>query len=105
MTNVTIVKELLVLPSGMQEDDVNMHHYALRIVWRGPFNGRSGGGYAVIKSGGRELSRAGKWGNPENFQRWQYRFETFDRALHMAQLHVNEVKVMGLTYAQWRQHE
>ncbi|MBQ9917382.1 MAG: hypothetical protein IJO71_09330 [Microbacterium sp.] len=95
-----LVREILVLPDGMAEDDINLHSWALSVKWRGIFNGRSGGGYSVSHYS-RELSRAGKWGYPQPFQRWQYRFETIDEAVRAARAVIETVKVGGHTFADW----
>jgi hypothetical protein len=93
-----LVTEVTVLPDGMHEDDINLHSWALVVKWRGAYNGKSGGGYSVSHYSS-ELSRAGKWGHPQRFQRWQYRFETLDEALSAARVVVNDVKSMGRTFA------
>ena len=95
-----LVKEILVLPDGMAEDDINLHSWALSVEWRGAHQGKSGGGYRVHHFS-RELSRAGKWGNPQRFQRWQYRFDTLEDALEAARRVVNSVETMGRTFAEF----
>lgn len=96
-----IISEYTILPTGMQPGDINAHVFAVKITYRGEPNGRSGGGYS-INVAGQELSRAGNWGFPQRFQRWQYRWESFEEALDIARTVVDQFTVMGRT---WAEHE
>lgn len=100
----TIIKEVHVLPSGVEatEDNWdNLRSFVLSVQWRGPRTAKGRGGYGVNRGGSAWLSRAGKWGHPENFQQRQYRWETLEEALEQARAAVDSVQVMGRTYAQW----
>lgn len=104
MSRVEIVSEYLVLPTGMTFDNDESSSFALRVQYRGEYAGKQGGGYRVSRGGSKELSRNGKWGFPEHFQRWQYRWETLDEAIAMAREAVDDVIVNGKTYAQWQEY-
>lgn len=98
--HVEIIKEIMVLPTGMDIDDVNARHFAVIVQWRGNKTSDGAGGYAVNHIS-ESLSRAGKWNWPERFQYRQYRWDTLEEALEAARAAVNDVKLHGLTFAQW----
>lgn len=103
MANIEITTGMLVLPEGMELDDDERNHFALRIEWRGPRGKTGRGGYGV-SDGFRYLSRAGNWGNPQAFQQRLYRWETLEEALEMARAHVNSYRMNGKTWAEWRSY-
>lgn len=101
------VTELMILPCGLSPDDedwTNLKLFAVFVRWKGEYRGKSGGGYSV-EGLGSFLSRSGEWSRfpPQEFRRWQYRFETLGEAVAAAKSHVDEVVVNGRTYAQWRE--
>lgn len=102
MAGIEFVARMLVLPEGMELDDPELRHFALQVEWRGaqPEGGR--GGYAVTDMF-QQLSRAGKWGNPQAHQQHQYRWETLEEALEMARGSVEGHKINGRTWKQWRE--
>jgi len=98
------ITELIVLPDGVElGDDHESMEFGLRVAWRGQFRGRSGGGWSVEHLG-NNLSRAGNWGYPSRFQRWQYRWETREEAVAAAVRAVETVTVGGRTRAQWTEY-
>lgn len=94
------VTELMVLPAGVSLDDAEAREFGLKVTWRGEFRGRSGGGWSVEHIG-YSLSRAGNWGYPSRFQRWQYRWETQQEAVVAASAAVDSVRINGRTRKQW----
>jgi len=101
---VELVTEVMVLPDGMALDDEDRHHFALAVRWRGPRTDTGRGGYAVVSSSGRHLSRAGKWRyDPEPRLQRHYRWATLEEALDVARAAVNTVTVNGFTWAQWQE--
>lgn len=99
-SRVEYVESYIVLPTGLPIDRDDAHSFALTVAYRGEFAGKSGGGWAVTQ-GALQLSRTLKWDFPQPFQRWQFRFETFDKALEAARSVVDLRKVNGRTWAQW----
>lgn len=100
MSGIELTTKIIVLPQGMELDDVNRSSFALQVEWRGLRTETGRGGYAV-SDGFKHLSRAGKWGFPEPFQQHQYRWETLEEALEMARAHVDSFKSNGRTWAEW----
>lgn len=99
---IEIVTEVTILPTGMELDDIEMHHFAVKVVWRGPRTETGSGGYAVIKDGERHMSKQGKWRwNPEPFIRRHYRWEHLEEALAAAREVVDTLTVTGRTFEQW----
>lgn len=96
------ISSYVVLPLGMTMEDEDHFSFALTVVYRGEFAGKSGGGWAVT-AGARQLSRTRKWGFPAKFQRWQYRFETFEEAVDAARSVVDQRKINGRTWAEWNE--
>lgn len=99
-----------IYPHGLTDlDDVNAPSFAVEIVWRGEYQGRSGGGWAVTRGRAQLLTSSvatgQKWDYPERFRRWQYRFATFEEALAAARSVVDGVKINGRTWAEWTEHE
>ena len=101
MAGIELTTGVLVLPDGMALDDPELRHFSLRVEWRGARTDTGRGGYAVT-DGFSDLSRAGKWGRPQAFQQHQYRWDALDEALAMARAHVDQLKVNGRTWAEWR---
>jgi len=101
MSGLELVTEVMVLPEGMELDNDELHHFALRVEWRGVRGENGSGGYRVSDGFG-DLSRAGKWGHPQRFQQHQYRWDTLEEALEMARKHVEGLKVNGRTWAEWQ---
>lgn len=101
------VTEVMVLPCELSpdnEDWTNLKLFAVFVRWKGEYRGKSGGGYSV-EGLGSFLSRSGEWSRfpPQEFRRWQYRFETLGEAMAAAKSHVDEVVANGRTYAQWQE--
>jgi len=99
---VELVTEVLVVPDEMDLDDDELHHFALRVRWRGARSESGRGGYAVIH-GNRHLSTAGNWRyEPEPRLQRHYRWDTLEDALSVARAALPTVKVAGRTWAEWR---
>lgn len=101
MSGIELTTEVMVLPEGMELDHDELHRFAVRVQWRGVRGETGRGGYRVT-DGFDELSRAGKWGNPQRFQQHQYRWDTLEEALEMARKHVDELKVNRRTWSEWQ---
>lgn len=101
MSGIEIVTKVAVLPEGMELDSSELHHFALFVEWRGVRGEKGRGGYSVTDLFD-QLSRAGKWGNPQAFQQHQYRWDTLEEALEMARKHVDTRKVNGRTWSEWK---
>lgn len=102
-----LVLSLGYFPDGMEPDDDNSRHYRVDVIYRGTYVRRSDLTFAKqswyeIQHNGQSLSRAGHWSWTESFQRWQYRF-TLEEAKEQAAAVVNSVKVMGLTYTEFKE--
>jgi hypothetical protein len=97
-----IIKQYMVLPTGMPIDHHEAHAFALIVEWRGNKTEDGAGGYAV-KHGSQWLSRAGNWAWPERYQFRQYRWNTFEEALEKAREAVDKVTVNRYTFAQWEE--
>lgn len=98
-----IITEVMLLPDGMEPDDINAHTFAVTVRWRGARTDKGRGGYAVIH-GNRHLSHRGKWRwNPEPYLQRHFRWEELDSALVTARSIVNEVRVNGCTWAEWNE--
>lgn len=97
---VELIKQIMVLPTGMSLDDPELRHFAVTVEWRGNQTEDGAGGYAVTQLT-ESLSRTGNWGWPERYQYRQYRWATLEEALDAARTAVDHVKVRGLTYAEW----
>ncbi|GAA2182087.1 hypothetical protein GCM10009785_19760 [Brooklawnia cerclae] len=54
------------------------------------------------RSGECELSRAGRWGSPERYQRWQYRFASYPEALAAARSASTSMVVNGMTWDEYK---
>jgi hypothetical protein len=96
------VQEVYVLPtSAVVDDDWDLItcYFAVSVQWRGPVASNGQGGWAV-KHFSAELSRRGKWGYPEKFQRRAYRWHTQEEATAAAEKAVDSVVVNGRTYAE-----
>lgn len=102
-TRVEYIESYTLLPTGMAVDDWDAPSFATTVSYRGEFNGKSGGGWAVTQ-GARQLSRTLNWGFPQKFQRWQYRFKTFDEAVAAARSVADKRIVNGRTWAEWQAH-
>ena len=97
-----LVTEVLVLPDGMELDDDDRNHFTLTVRWRGPHGETGRGGYAVQR-GERHLSRGGKWRfHPEPYLQRHYRWETLDEAVAVARATVNDLRIYGRTWAEWK---
>lgn len=98
-----VTTEVMILPDGMELDDVEVHSFAILVQWRGAPTDKGRGGYAVIHNG-RHLSHAGSWRwNPEPFVQRHYRWKSLELALECARAVVNDVKVNGHTWTEWRE--
>ncbi|MPV50069.1 hypothetical protein GCG21_08630 [Pseudactinotalea sp. HY160] len=101
----TITTKVLVLPEGMDAGDMDQSSFAVTVNWRGPYEGRSGGGYSVERTGLQ--FRRGALGEhpsvPERFRAWQYRWPDLDSALEAAREIVETTVVRGRTWVQWRE--
>lgn len=98
-----MITEHLLLPSGCTPDLPGALTFEVRVKYKGEYRGRSGGGWAV-ENHGDVLSRAGNWDcNVPRFRRWQYRFQTKAEALDAARRAVDDVRVMGMTWAQFQE--
>ena len=96
------ITEVLILPDGMDEADVNASTFGLRVAWRGVYTDTGRGGYAVIR-GLSHLSRAGRWRlQPEPRLQRHYRWPDIETALDVARAAVNDVRVNGHTWAEWK---
>lgn len=102
MAHIELTAKVLVLPEGMELDDPELRHFALQVEWRGPRGETGRGGYAVTDMF-KQLSRAGKWGNPQSYQQHQYRWETLEEALEMARAHVDSHRINGKSWQEWRE--
>lgn len=105
MATVTAT-DYLVLPDGCEPDDSDALTFGLVVHYCGTFRGRRGGGWGIFRGspGGYSLSRAGRtWEYPPRFRRWQFRWESLEEALAVAQEHADTGTVHGRTYAQWAQ--
>lgn len=99
-----------IYPQGLTDlFDINAPSFAVNITWRGEYRGRRGGGWAVTRGTAELLASSvatgQKWDYPERFRRWQYRFATFEDALAAARAVVDDIKVNGRTWAQWRERQ
>lgn len=111
MNQRAIVTEILVLPEGMELDDYERRHWAIKIQWRGPYNTETGrGGYAIVAPSGEHLSKAGNWRyDPEPFIQRHYRWEKSAGLIFRAKKAANEYRVMGKTWPEmvafWEEKE
>lgn len=103
-----MVTQILIIPDGVDPDDESnwfrFRDFVAKVEWKGSFRGKSGGGFAVTSLGGGDyLSRSGKWSRrtPEDFQRWQYRFENLDESVAMAKKHVLGLLINGKSLNDW----
>ena len=64
MSGLEQVTEWQVLPAGMADDDINAHSFAVTVKWRGPFNGKSGGGWGITHSHAAATGRSSSPGRP-----------------------------------------
>lgn len=90
------VSERTFLPRGMDRDDLEAMHFAVRVTYRGH------GLYSVDWSRS-QLSSAGNWsapGGPARRNRRFYRFPVVE-AFQKAGAIVNDLKVGGRTWAEW----
>lgn len=98
-----IVTEVMVLPDGMEPGDIDASTFAVKVRWRGARTETGRGGYAVTTNSGRHLSHKGKWRwEPEPFIQRHYRWESLESALTTARAVVNDVRVNGRTWHEWR---
>lgn len=97
-----LVKEVMLLPDGMELDDINAHSFAVIVQWRGVRTDTGRGGYAVTHAG-RHLSHKGKWRwSPEPFVQRHFRWAELESALVTARAVVNGITVNGMTWAEWQ---
>lgn len=96
-----LVTEVMLLPDGMELDDIEVHSFAVFVRWRGARTETGRGGYAIMH-GARHLSHKGKWRYaPEPFLQRHFRWADLDSALTTARTVVNDVVVNGKTWAEW----
>lgn len=95
MYHEKVVTSMKVLPAGMRRDDpsVMVYFYQVDIVYQD-------GKYSV-QNQHRELSRQGRWASfvPRK-DRFNYRFDSLERAIVAAESVVDSIKVMDLTWKQ-----
>lgn len=104
MSRVEEFTEWMVHPTGMGHNHEDARSFAIKVIWRGPYRGRSGGGWEVSHHGS-SLSRKGKWESAvPRFRRWQFRWESLADAQDVARKAVDSVRVNGKTWAQWQAH-
>lgn len=96
-----IIAQTIILPTGMKQDDPDLHSFSLSVEWRGVTSKHPDGAWRVTGRS-RELSRAGNWGHPQAFQRHQYRWASREEALAMARRHVDLLTINGRTWAEWQ---
>ena len=97
------LRKVVVLPSGVEPGDMDAEDFGVTVEWAGPFQGRSGGGWAVrCRHGSSDLSRSGSWTFlVPRFRRWQHRWEHYEDALAAAVAAVDTVTINGRTRAEW----
>lgn len=97
------IRSVAVLPAGVEPGDLDAADFGITVDWMGPFEGKSGGGWAVrCRHGASELSRTGLWTFcVPRFRRWQHRWEHYDDALAAAVAAIDTVTINGGTRAQW----
>jgi len=101
MTRIERITEWTVLPTGMEDGDVNSLSFAVSVRWRGTYEGKKGGGWSISRAGS-ELSRSRQWSHyVPRFRRWQHRWATFEEAQAIAREVVDGVVMNGRTYAEW----
>jgi len=104
-----LVTKVSYWPTGCDpHTEFEARHFRVDVEWTGRRSDdgpRAYGGYRVVHSGFRELSRAGKWSfTVERFQRWQYRWVAIEDAQRWAERVVDDVKVNGRTWRDWQEH-
>lgn len=96
---VGYLEERIYLPDGMDPNDFEAVHFAVRVQWRAP------GKWAVVQGlgypGHRFLSSAGNWIFLPRPMHRRYVRHDFETACRLAEEHVNKLTVNGATWAQW----
>lgn len=95
----------MLLPDEAEDDWNNAKAFAVVVRWRGPRGDTGRGGYAITDHYGQHLSHRGKWRyNPEPYLQRHFRWEDLESALVVARTVVDDIRVNGKTWAEWKEH-
>lgn len=92
------VEERTYYPDGCSFEDVNKRNFQVGVYYRGQGKWM----VATEREGYRQLTHTGKWLQyPQKFLAMRWCRHDFETACQLAEAAVNNMKLRGLTYAEW----